>query len=109
MAKSSNTERARRINTAFLFLKQHGAGPKAVTEMMKQYNLSKRQAYRYIQEARKLRKSIPIPETKMAFTVKLSPSLIQRLRDHARSTGQSLSEIVTRALEAFLCDGRRRS
>jgi predicted transcriptional regulator len=43
-----------------------------------------------------------IPERKKAFTVKLSDTLIQKLRAYAQSSGRSLSEIVTRALETFL-------
>jgi hypothetical protein len=73
-----------------------------------QYGISKRQAYRYIQEAKMIKKDVPIPDTKIAFTVKLSQNLIQTLRQHAKDTGKTLSEIVTRSLEAFLQNGQRR-
>ncbi len=76
--------------------------------MIDQYGISKRQAYRYIQEAKMIRKDVPIPDTKIAFTVKLSQNLIQALRQHAKDTGKTLSEIVTRSLEAFLQNGQRR-
>ena len=76
--------------------------------MIDQYGISKRQAYRYIQEAKMIRKDVPIPDTKIAFTVKLSQNLIQVLRQHAKDTGKTLSEIVTRSLEAFLQNGQRR-
>ena len=76
--------------------------------MIDQYGISKRQAYRYIQEAKMIRKDVPIPDTKIAFTVKLSQNLIQTLRKHAKDTGKTLSEIVTRSLEAFLQNGQRR-
>jgi len=76
--------------------------------MINQYGISKRQAYRYIQEAKMIRKDVPIPDTKIAFTVKLSQNLIQALRQHAKDTGKTLSEIVTRSLEAFLQNGQRR-
>jgi len=55
-----------------------------------------------------IRKDVPIPDTKIAFTVKLSQNLIQALRQHAKDTGKTLSEIVTRSLEAFLQNGQRR-
>ncbi|HEX2520605.1 MAG TPA: ribbon-helix-helix protein, CopG family [Terriglobia bacterium] len=45
---------------------------------------------------------MPVPERKGVFTVKLPLSLISRLRQLARSTGASLSALVTQALEAFL-------
>ena len=76
--------------------------------MIDQYGISKRQAYRYIQEAKMIRKDVPIPDTKIAFTVKLSQNLIQALRQQAKDTGKTLSEIVTRSLEAFLQNGQRR-
>ena len=108
MAKSSNKERALRINAALSLIKEHSTVVRAVAVMSEQYNISRRQAYRYIQEAQRIGTSVPISESKIAFTVKLSPKLIQRLRDHAKETGRNLSEIVTQALEKFLYKGRRR-
>jgi len=107
MGKSSNLERAKRINSARAFIKRYDIAPKAVSAMIDQYGISKRQAYRYIQEAKMIRKDVPIPDTKIAFTVKLSQNLIQVLRQHAKDTGKTLSEIVTRSLEAFLQNGQR--
>ena len=108
MGKSSNLERAKRINSARAFINRHDTAAKAVSGMIDQYGISKRQAYRYIQEAKMIRKDVPIPDTKIAFTVKLSQNLIQALRQHAKDTEKTLSEIVTRSLEAFLQNGQRR-
>ncbi|MBI1996103.1 MAG: ribbon-helix-helix protein, CopG family [Deltaproteobacteria bacterium] len=44
----------------------------------------------------------PIPERKVVFTVKIPLNLVRALRQIAKSTGDSLSVLVTRALEAFL-------
>ena len=108
MVKSSNKERALRINAALCLIKKHSTVAGAVTVMSAQYNISRRQAYRYIQEAQRIGTSVPIPESKIAFTVKLSPKLIQALKEHAKETGRNLSEIVTQALEKLLCKGPRR-
>ena len=108
MGKSSNLERAKRINSARAFINRYDTIAKAVSAMIDQYGISKRQAYRYIQEAKMIGKDVPIPDTKIAFTVKLSQNLIQALRQHAKDTGKTLSEIVTRSLEAFLQNGQRR-
>ena len=108
MVRSSNLERARRVNAALALLKQYDSVAKAAAALASEYGISKRQAYRYVQEARVAGKEVPVPEKKTAFTVKLSQSLIQALRQCAKSTGQSLSEIVTEALEAFLYKGRGR-
>jgi predicted DNA-binding transcriptional regulator YafY len=108
MVKSSNTERAKRINAAIELIKEHGTVASAVTAMVDRYQISKRQAYRYIHEAQKVGSKVPIPDSKITFTVKLSPGLIQRTRDYAKVSGHTISDIVTRALEKYLPKGRRR-
>jgi hypothetical protein len=108
MTKSSNTERAKRINTAISFLKEFSSLAKAAMALTAQYGISKRQAYRYVKEAESAGKQIPVPDQKVAFTVKLSQNLTQSLRQYAQFKGQTLSEVVTQALEAFLYKGRRR-
>jgi predicted DNA-binding transcriptional regulator YafY len=108
MTKSSNTERAKRINTAISFLKEFSSLAEAALALSAQYGISKRQAYRYVKEAETTGRQIPVPDQKVAFTVKLSKSLTQSLRQHAQFMGQTLSEVVTQALEAFLYKGRRR-
>ena len=108
MARSSNSVRAERINAAVALIGQLGSSAAAARALAAQYGISKRQAYRYVHEAKVVGKEVPIPDRKIAFTVKLSQNLVQALRQCARSTGKSLSEIVTEALEAFLYKGRRR-
>ena len=108
MTKSTNTERAKRINTAVSFLKEFGSLSEAAVALSSQYGMSKRQAYRYVKEAEAAGRKIPVPDQKAAFTVKLSKSLTLALRKYAQFRGQTLSEVVTQALEAFLYKGRRR-
>ena len=104
--KSTHAERAQRINTALSLIRKHATVSKAADAMTEQYGISKRQAYRYIHDASKIGTEIPIPDQKIAFTVKLSQSLSQRLREYAKQSGRSLSEVVTQALEVFLQNGR---
>ncbi len=108
MAKSSSSERAHRINAALSLIKKYRSITKATVTMTEQYGISKRQAYRYTRQASEIDKPLPIPDPKTAFTVKLSQNLIQRLREHSKSTGKSLSDIVTQSLEVFLQNGRGR-
>ncbi len=107
MTKASNTERAKRINTAFTFLKKFDSIAEAAENLSAQYGISKRQAYRYLKEAESAGKKISVPDHKIAFTVKLSQNLTLELRQYAQLKGQALSEVVTQALEAFLYKGRR--
>jgi predicted DNA-binding transcriptional regulator YafY len=104
--KSTYAERAQRINTALSLIKKYDTVSKAVGAMTEKYGISKRQAYRYIHDANKIGVEVPIPDQKIAFTVKLSQSLIQGLREYAKQSGQSLSEIVTQSLEVFLQNAR---
>jgi len=69
------------------------------------WSISKRQAYRYLEQAQQLKHPIPIEEAKVSFTVKLSRRLVERLRRYGASTGLTLSEIVSRALLAVLHRG----
>jgi hypothetical protein len=107
MAKSSNTERAMRVNMAIDLLKESSSFAEAAKSLSSHYGISKRQAYRYVKMAESVGKQIPIPEKKIAFTVKLSENLTQELRQYALFQGQTLSEVVTEALEVLLYKGRR--
>jgi len=108
MARSSNSQRAERINAAVALIERRSSPAEAATALAVQYSISKRQAYRYVKKAGVVGKRVPIPDQKVAFTVKLSQSLTQKLRQYSQSKGQTLSEIVTQALEAFLYKGRQR-
>jgi hypothetical protein len=108
MTRSNNTERAKRINTALILIREEESSAKVAAALADKYGISKRQAYRYVHEAEGIGKEVPVPDTKIAFTVKLSKNLIKALRKYAKTTGQSLSEIVAQALEVFMQDGRRR-
>jgi hypothetical protein len=105
MNRSSKVERVQRINAALELLQQH-VPAEAARILADRFRISYRQSYRYVQAAEEAGELIPLPRPKMAFTVKLPQSLIQRLREYAKSSGHSLSEIVTQAVEAFL--GKRR-
>lgn len=108
MSKSSNTERAQRLNAAIALLKIYESPSEAAATLAARFQMSKRQAYRYVKEAEAVGQQIPIPDQKIAFTVKLSQELIQTIRQHSQAKGQNISETVTQALEAFLFKGRGR-
>ena len=102
MGKASKSEQVERINAVVAWIEQGGSSGEVVNRLSARYGISKRQAYRYVQQAQVQGQRVLIPEPKIAFTVKLSETLIQRLRVCAKSSGRSLSEIVARALETFL-------
>jgi hypothetical protein len=60
---------------------------------------------RYLQQAQRLKEPVPVSEVKLAFTVKLPGSLIERVRLYASVKRISISEVVSRALLALLPRG----
>lgn len=102
MTKTPDVEVVPRINTAMALLRKGVAIPRLVRQLVRRYGVSGRQAYRYIVEAQKSRRPLPIPERKIVFTVKLPLSLARRLRELAKLKKESLSDMVTHVLEVFL-------
>jgi predicted DNA-binding transcriptional regulator YafY len=108
MDRASANVKAERLNHARVLLQRFDHLPDAVAQMVRDRSVSPRQAYRYLQQARRLKQPVPIGDTKIAFTVKLSQELVRRVRALANTTGLSLSEIVSRALLAILKQRRGR-
>lgn len=105
MTRAGDARKAERLNHARLLLQQYEHVSEAVAELARSCSISPRQAYRYLERAQRLKGPVPIEDAKVAFTVKLSRSLVQRLRMYATATGLTLSEIVSRALIAVLNRG----
>lgn len=83
-------------------LKKKTPPPEVAAALAARFDLSARQAYRYLQRAQRVTKPLALPEPKAVFTVKLPPRLIQRVQRRARARGQPISQVVSEALQAFL-------
>lgn len=94
--------KAKRLNHARFLLGRFPHLPDVVAHMVRDNGVSPRQAYRYLEQARRLMRPVPVSDTKVAFTVKLSRKLVKQVRTCAREAGWSLSELVSRALGALL-------
>ena len=105
MARASNVKKAERLNLARTVLHEHGYLPDAVEQLARACSISRRQAYRYLEMAQQLKHPVLVGDVKVSFTVKLSQNLVDRIRGYAASTGLTLSEIVSRALQALLNRG----
>ena len=108
MSRATEAQKALRLNHARTLLREATTLPAAVERLAQDCAISPRQAYRYLQQAERLTAPVPVGEAKLAFTVKLPSSLIRRVRVYATATGVSLSEVVGRALLAWLHRGRPR-
>ena len=95
-------EKARQLNAALGLLQPHISLPEAAQRLSRRFNLSERQAYRYLKEASELDRPVELIEATVPITLKLPPSTVERLRKYARSSGLTIGMIVTAALNSFL-------
>jgi hypothetical protein len=102
MSRSTKVEKAQQLNAAHGLLQRQVALPTAVQLLSREFVLSERQAYRYLEEAAQLGRPVEVTETTVPITLKLPPSTVGVLREYARSSGHTMGAIVTLALNAFL-------
>jgi predicted DNA-binding transcriptional regulator YafY len=108
MPRASETQKAERLNRARDLLLHVDQLSDAAEQLAHDCSISPRQAYRYLEQAQRLKEPLPPSEAKVAFTVKLPHSLVRRVRMFAADRGLSISEVVSRALLALLPRGRGR-
>lgn len=89
-----------RVNAACELLADGVAIADAARELAGRFELSERQARRYVERAAS--GPITVPEATSTFTVKLSVQLGVRVREHAAASGRTISSVVAQALEEFL-------
>ena len=107
MPRSTKADKARQLNVAHRLLERDVAPPEAAQRLSRQFGLSLRQSYRYLEEAAELEEPVEVAEATVPITLKLPPTTVRVLRAYARSSGLTLGVIVTRALGAFLGALRR--
>ena len=79
----------------------------AMQHLSREFDLSERQAYRYLEEAAHLDRPVEVCEITVPITLKLPAGTASLLRAYARRSGLTIGAIVTRALAAFLSTQRR--
>jgi len=102
VTKSSDAEQARRVNVTLSLLEKKTSPSKVLGRLIAHYGLSRRQAYRYLQQAQRITAPLPVPETKAVFTVKLARGLIADVRRQAQRQNCSISDWVDRSLRQSL-------
>lgn len=102
MGRVTQAGKAERLNRARSLLQDSPDLAHAVQRLSAQFGLSSRQAYRYLHEARRLTQPVPVSEGKQVLSVRLPGGLIRRLRERSTATGTAVSELVARALRAWL-------
>ena len=107
MPRSSNTGRAQRLNAAFDLLAGGYALADAAAALAEQYGLSRRQAYRYLQEGQRIKRPVAVPEPIIPFTIKIPADVVGELRAYAQTRGLTIGETVARAVLSYLAKARR--
>ena len=107
MTRSTKADKARQLNAAHHLLQRGVPLPEAVRRLSREFDLSGRQAYRYLEEATHLDRPVEVSEATVPMKLKLPARTAGLLRAYARSSGLTIGVIVTRALAAFLGTQRR--
>ena len=102
MTRSSEAEQARRVNATLSLVQRRTSTTEVLEGLVARYGLSRRQAYRYLQQAQRAVSPVPVPEPKAVFTVKLPHSLIVEVRRRARQERCPIGRWVERALRLEL-------
>jgi hypothetical protein len=109
MTRATKAHKAQLLNAAYRLLGQRVDVADAAQQLAHEFALSRRQAYRYLEQAATLSAPVPAVEPTVAITFKLPVNTVRTLRAYARRRGLTLGQIVTQALAAvFGAFGRRR-
>src|ERR1700746_1979085 len=102
MARSTKTQKALNLNAAHGLLSRGSSVAEAATMLAQERGISLRQASRYLQRARALRRAMPVGEPSVPATFKIPRDVLAQLRAYSRRSGLPLSVIVTVAIEKGL-------
>jgi len=109
MTRATKAGKARLLNAAYRLLGQQTEVAAAAQQLAQEFALSRRQAYRYLEQAAALSAPVPTVEPTVVVTFKLPVNTVRTLHAYARRRGLTLGQIVTQALAAFFgAFGRRR-
>ena len=109
MPRATKTQKSEHLNAAHGLLSRGMSMVDAATMLSRERGISLRQAYRYLEQAQAIGHAVPVAERTIPVTFKVPGDVIQQLRAYAAANNLTLSEIVTRALRAFLFTVRQRS
>jgi hypothetical protein len=106
MARSTQAQRAERVTAAQELLAQGTSMAEAAVALSHDFGLSRRQAYRYLEEAQAVAPAPAIAKASVTITLKIPSNTVRELRAYSANSGLTLSEIVRRAISAFLSAAR---
>jgi hypothetical protein len=107
MSRSSDAAKVQRLNAAYELLGSGCSHAAAADSLCERFALSRRQAYRYLLDAKQLKSPVAPVEATIPITIKVPAHAVEMLRAHAVSSGMTMGEIVSRAIALFLARHRR--
>jgi predicted DNA-binding transcriptional regulator YafY len=102
MTRSSKTDKTHRLNAAFNLLAMGYTLAEAAEILAQQFGLSRRQAYRYLQDAQEIDAPVSVASPSIPITIKIPADVVSRLRSYAQTSGMTIGEIVAQAIVSFL-------
>jgi hypothetical protein len=106
MARSTQAQRAERLRAAQELLARGTGVAGAAIALSRDFGLSRRHAYRYLEEAQAVAPAPAVAEGSVTITLRVPNNLARELRAYSASSGLTLSETVRRAISAFLAAAR---
>ncbi|WP_159462834.1 hypothetical protein [Caballeronia catudaia] len=90
------------MNAAFHLLANGCSLNEAAEAMAEQHTISRRQAYRYLQEAQHMSSPVAVAEPTIPITLKVPADVALTLRAYAQANDLTIDETLTRAVHALL-------
>ena len=102
MIRSTRVQKSERVRAARRLLAAGVGIAEAAVTLSRNFGLSRRQAYRYLEEAQVDTPLLAPSEGTATLTIKMPVGMARDLRAHSVRSGVSASEIVRRAVSVFL-------
>jgi hypothetical protein len=102
MIRSTQAQKAERLRAARRLLASKIGMAEAALELSRENGLSLRQAYRYLEEARKREPLLAAPQPSVTISLKMPAALAGKLQAHAAASNLTASEVMRRAVTAYL-------
>lgn len=107
MVRSTHAEKAQRLNAAFDLIARGYSLNEASEVLVEQFELSLRQAYRYLQQAQSIKRPVEVSAPTIPITIKVPGEVVVKLRAYAKASGLTIGETVARAVLRFLAKASR--
>jgi len=106
MIRSTRARKAERLKAAQRLLASQMSMAEAAVKLSREEGLSLRQAYRYLEQTRGSDLIPPTSEPAVTISLKMPGDLARELQACAAACHLTTSELIRRAIAAFLAAGR---